>query len=159
LNIKNKKKIAAPVFLVEENSYAKGCERVTHFLDKSALLTYEDISFTPDHSSSASDDTFWIMVDEGLEKNRQSVIGLIKELQESGYSTLAELAAMEQGYESKILHTLVHLLDGFIGIDSAFYNLIEDSHLLSSTLRQKIKQNPDNYQLIQINASNLWSFL
>ncbi|MCF8056814.1 MAG: hypothetical protein K9K37_09255 [Desulfocapsa sp.] len=159
MKITNKENIAAPVFLVEEDTYAQGCERVTHFLDKSALVTYENISFTPDHSCSASDDMFWAMVDKGLEKNRQSVIGLINELQESGYSTLTELAAMEQGYESKILHTLVHLLDGFIGIDSAFYNLIEDSHLLSTSLRRKIKQRPKHYQLIQINASNLWSFL
>ena len=82
------------------------------------------------------------------------MLGLIHELQESGYHTLVELAEIKQGYESKTLHTLVHLLDGFIGIDSKFYNLIENSHLISASLRREIKQTPAHYWLLQIEAVN-----
>ena len=159
MKIDNEKKSAAPVFLVEEDSYTEGCDRVTHFLDKSSLVKYENISFDPERSCSAADQQFWAMVEDGLQKNRRNVSDLIEELQESGYTHLSELAAMEQGYESKVLHTLVHLLDGFIGIDSSFYNLIEDSHRLSPRLRQKITEYPDRYHLLQLNACNLWTFL
>jgi len=99
------------------------------------------------------------MVDSGLEKNRESVISLIDELQTSGYSQLLDLADMKQGYESKILHILVHFLDGFIGIDSSFYNLIEDSHQISDSLHLRIKQNPQNYWLFRIDAKNSWTLL
>jgi hypothetical protein len=159
LNIDNSKKIAAPVFLVEAKDYTLGCEKVTYFLDNTAQVTYEDITNDRDLSCSASDPKFWKMVGNGLEKNSQSVIGLIRDLEESGYNQLTELAEMKQGYESKTLHILVHFLDGFIGIDSSFYNLMEDSHLLSDSLRQKIKQTPNHYWLLQINARNLWTFL
>ena len=159
MNIDSSKKIVAPAFLVEEDSYAKGCKKVIHFLDKTALVKYDRIEFNPDLSCSASDQKFWAMVDSGLEKNSKSVIGLIDELQKSGYRQLEELAGMKQGYESKILHILVHLLDGFIGVDSSFYNLIEDSHQVSDSLRRKIKQTPENYRLLQVNAENLWTFL
>jgi len=159
LNLDNSKKIATPVFLVDADTYAQGCEKVTLFLDKTALVRYENIVFNSDLSCSASDPIFWEIVNNGLEKNKQSIIALIDELQESGYSQLTELAGMKQGYESKVLHTLVHLLDGFIGVDSSFYNLIEDSHLLNDSLRQKIKQTPNRYQLLQVNAKKLWAFL
>lgn len=159
MNSDNSKKIATPVFLVDTDTFVQGCKKVTHFLDKTGLVKYENIVFNPDLSCSASDPGFWKTIDSGLEKNRQSIIALIDELRESGYSQLGELAEMKQGYESKILHTLVHFLDGFIGIDSSFYNLIEDSHLLSDSLRQKIEHSPDHYQLLQVNAQKLWSFL
>jgi hypothetical protein len=159
LNSDSSKNRVAPAFLVEVESYQKGCKKVIYFLDKTALVKYDSIEFNPDLSCSASDQKFWAMVDSGLRKNRQSVTDLIDELQKSGYSQLVDLAEMKQGYESKIMHILVHLLDGFIGIDSSFYNLIEDSHQISDSLRLKIKQSPENYWLLQINAENLWTFL
>lgn len=148
-----------PSFLVEVNNYTEGCKKVIHFLDQTALVKYESIEFKPDMSCSAADRRFWPMVESGLENNRLSVIALIKELQESGYSQLADLAEMKQGYESKILHILVHFLDGFIGIDSSFYNLIEDSHQISASLQLRIAQSPENYWLFRIDAKNLWTLL
>ncbi len=159
MNIDSSKKIVAPAFLVEAESYTKGCKKVIHFLDKTTLVKYDSIEFNLELSCSAVNQKFWETVDSGLKKNSQSVIGLIDELQKNGYSQIEELAEMKQGYESKVLHILVHLLDGFIGIDSSFYNLIEDSHQISDSLRRKIDQNPENYQLLQVNAENLWTFL
>lgn len=159
MNIDSSEKIVAPAFLVEADSYKKGYKKVIRFLDKTALVKYDYIEFNPDLSYSASNQNFWRIVGNGLENNKQSVIGLINELQKNGYSQLIDLAKMKQGYESKTLHILVHLLDGFIGIDSSLYNLIEDSHQISDSLRHKIKQTPNNYWLLQVNAKNMWSFL
>lgn len=155
----NNIKTAAPAFLVEAKTYTQGCDKIAHFLDKTLLIKYDNIEFTRDRSCSASDQEFWAMVDDGLEQNRQSVIGLIDELRENGYGQLTELAGMRQGYESKLLHILVHLLDGFIGIDSKFYNLVEDSHQVSEALRRKIEQTPDHYQLLQVEAENPRTFI
>ena len=154
MNNKHDITITAPAFLVEADSYTHGCEKVWHFLENTILIRYDNIDFAFDRSRSASDQEFWTMVDNVIEKNRQSVIGLIDELRKSGYHQLRELAEMKQGYESKILHILVHLLDGFIGIDSKFYNLIEDSHQISDSLRRKIKQTPGHYWLLQVEAEN-----
>ena len=148
-----------PVFLVEANDYVTGCRKVMYFLETTSLVKYDNIVFPPELSCSASDQKFWKMIDSGLEKNRQTKMDLIDELQKNGYRQLTELVEMKQGYDSKILHILVHFLDGFIGIDSSFYNTIEDSHQVSDSLRNKISQNPENFWLFQGNAENPWSFL
>jgi len=146
--------LTAPAFLVEADTYSTGCSKVDRFLGETSLIQYDNIDFLRNHSFQATSKEFWTAVECGIEKNRQSVLGLIHELQESGYHTLLELAEIKQGYESKTLHTLVHLLDGFIGIDSKFYNLIENSHLISVNLHRKIKQTPAHYWLLQIEAIN-----
>jgi hypothetical protein len=159
LSVDSSTKIVAPAFLVDEGTYSVGCERIIHFLDNSDLVKYDNIEFDPDQSCSALERQFWQMLESTIEKNRQSILGLIDELQKNGYSKFADLSEMKQGYESKIMHILVHLLDGFIGIDSSFYNIIEDSHQVSDSLRQKIERTPEKYQLIQVSAENLWTFL
>lgn len=157
--IDGNKNILAPAFLVEADSYAKGCKKVMYFLEITALVKYDNFQFSPDLSCSASEQKFWKIIDNGLKNNRQSVAALIEELQNNGYRQLAELTEMKQGYESKMLHILVHLLDGFIGIDSSFYSIIEDSHQISDSLRRKIRESPGKYWLLQGNTENSWSFL
>jgi hypothetical protein len=82
--------------------------------------------------------------------NRTFAGNLIVELEETGITSLKELKDLPQGYPSKVLHTLVHILDGFIGADSAFYNLLEDSHWLSAKLQETIKENPEAYWLVPV---------
>jgi hypothetical protein len=67
--------------------------------------------------------------------------------------SLGDLESLPQGYQSKTLHTLTHLLDGFFGIDSHFYNLIEGSHGVSAGLRGKIDSSPGGYMLLAVRAS------
>ncbi len=155
----NSKTIVAPVFLLEVDSYTEGCKRVVHFLEDTVLVSYDQVEFNFDLSCSALDQNFWELVDSGLEKNRQSMIGLIDELRKSGYSQLLDLTKMKQGYESKVFHTLAHLLDGFVGMDSSFYNLVDDSHQISDSLHLKIKQDPGNYWIVQIKAESLCTIL
>ncbi len=151
--------IMVPAFLVEADSYAKSCKKVMYFLETTSLVKYDSVAFSPELAFSASDHAFWDALSNALEKNKQSINALIDELQGSGYRQISELAEMEQGYVSKTLHILVHFLDGFIGIDSSFYNIIEDSHQISDSLHKKIKQSPDNYWLLKGNAENLRGLL
>lgn len=147
--------ITVPAFLVEASSYSQARRKVQSFLENTVLVKYDSITFSRDRSCSALDEPFWKMIENNLEKNQRSMAGLIQELEESGYHRLAELGDMQQGYESKLLHTLVHLLDGFIGVDSRFYNLIEDSHRISASLCQRIRQDPTAYWLLQVETKNL----
>ena len=75
---------------------------------------------------------------------------LLESLKDEGVVTLEGLQGLEKGYLSKILHTIAHLQDGFIGIDSCLYNLEEDSHGISPDLQQQIAAAPDNYWILKV---------
>ena len=87
---------------------------------------------------------------EGLAANHQAIGELLENLKDEGFTTLEDLQGVEKGYVSKIFHTIAHLLDGFIGIDSRFYNLVEDSHDISRDLQQNILAAPQNYWIIKV---------
>jgi len=89
-------------------------------------------------------------METGIAANRTFCSALLKELQETGLTELEDLLAIQPGYPSKLLHILTHMLDGFIGTDSVFYNLVEDSHWLSEPLRSTIQQNPESYWLVPV---------
>ncbi len=146
--------MAPPTFLVEADNYKQGCEKVERFLDRTLLIHYDNISCVRVESCSAADKMFRQKVQHLVESNKKNMVTLIEEIQESGFHQIAELAEMKQGFESKLLHTLVHLVDGFIGVDSVLYNLIEDSHHISETLHRKIEQTPNRYWLIHVEAEN-----
>ena len=48
---------------------------------------------------------------------------------------------------------MAHLLDGFFGIDSQFYNLPEDSHWLGESLRKQIETGPAEFWLVRVAAT------
>jgi hypothetical protein len=80
---------------------------------------------------------------------------LYRRLKEEGVTSLDQLPHLEQGYVTKVLHTLTHLLDGFIGIDSVFYNLLEDSHQVSGSLAADIQASPTAYWLVPIRTGKV----
>jgi len=129
-------------------------KRVLHFFNSNILVRYDEVIIDINGSCSAETETFWEMVRQGIEDNHRMVAGLIGDLQEAGFRTLGELNAMEQGYKSKLLHTLTHLLDGFFGVDTCFYNLEEDSHWLSDDLATAIKEQPGHYWLLRAECSS-----
>lgn len=129
-------------------------KRVLHFFDSNILARYDEVNISNDGSCSAETETFWELAQQGIEGNRRVVTTLVNDLQEAGFKTLAELNAMEQGYKSKTLHILTHLLDGFFGIDTCFYNLEEDSHWLSDDLTAMIKEQPGEYWLIRADCAS-----
>ena len=159
MNIDDNRDTVAPAFLVDADSYSTACKKILNFLGQTTLIKYDSIVFDDAASCSAGDPEFWAMVDTALDGNAKSIHSLIQELETSGYTRLVDLAEMRQGYDSKILHILTHFLDGFIGFDSSFYNLIEDSHQLSDSLRTVIVHAPEKYWFVQVGAEKLWSFL
>ncbi len=136
------------LFLTKAEDQHQACHKVQHFLDHTELIRYEAMTIHDQSIMNGADPAFWTKVEQGVASNRAVAKGLIDELGATGISSLAELKDLPQGYPSKVLHTLVHILDGFIGVDSAFYNLLEDSHWLSDKLRQAITSKPEEYWLI-----------
>lgn len=129
----------------------RACEKHVHrFFSKTPLVRYEKIYVEELNSFSAVDPLFWKRVDEGIADNRKALEGLLNEIKGYGFETLDDLLHMEQGFQSKIIHTAAHLLDGFIGIDTCFYSIAHDSHWISEAQRQEIKSTPNEYWLLHI---------
>ncbi len=138
------------IFLCQATNQQQANHKILHFLEHTELIRYEAITIPAGDIINAANPTFWPAVEQGIASNRKFATSLIVELEETGISTLAELKNLPQGYPSKVLHTLVHILDGFIGADSAFYNLLEDSHWLSAPLRETITKEPGAYWLVPV---------
>ena len=141
--------------LCAADDFASARGAVLAFFEKSILLSYDDVRTVAAGSYSGAEDQFWKGVEEGITANRLVLGRFLDELRAEGCRTVDDLTSLPLGYPSKILHLIAHLVDGFIGIDSVFYNLVEDSHWLSNSLRNKIHESPQRYWLIQVEASFL----
>ncbi|MFC1837909.1 hypothetical protein ACFLYW_04440 [Thermodesulfobacteriota bacterium] len=125
-------------------------QHVIRFFDRTMLIHYDEVLASEDMSMNGADSDFWSRLEQGVAANHQAIGELLNNLKVEGFATLEELHGVEKGYVSKTFHTIAHLLDGFIGIDSRFYNLEEDSHGISRDLRQKIQASPENYWLLRV---------
>ena len=139
--------------LVGSEDFAAGCRQAHRFLDRNLLVRYARVQVIEPESCRADHPTFWDRLAAGTAANRQAAALLLEELREAGGHSLAGLADLPQGHQSKLLHTLAHLQDGFFGIDSFFYNLLEDSHEVSEALRLEIEQRPAFFWLLRIAAA------
>jgi len=128
--------------------------RVRHFFAKNFLVKYDRVTILESRTINAADPIFWDRLEEGTTANRQLVRELLQELQAGGFEQLTDLGDMPQGYQSKLLHIITHLLDGFFGVDTVFYNLAEDSHGLSARLAAAITAQPTGYWLVEAEGSN-----
>ena len=126
------------------------CKRVARFFDRTMLIRYDEVTTSEDESINGTGKEFQARLQEGLDANHRAIGELLENLEDEGFTTLEDLQGVEKGYVSKIFHTIAHLLDGFIGIDSRFYNLIEDSHDISRDLQQNILAAPQNYWIIRV---------
>jgi hypothetical protein len=124
-------------------------QRVQRFFAGTMLLRYERLLVPEEEAVSGAEDRFGARLAQGLAANRGLVAELLANLKEEGFTALDDLRGLEKGYLSKILHTVAHLQDGFIGIDSRFYNLEEDSHGVSRELQRKIAADPGNYWILR----------
>jgi hypothetical protein len=125
-------------------------QRVRRFFDRTMLIRYDEVLVVEYESITGAEKNFWARIREGLEANQEVLGELLASLKDEGFMALDDLQSLEKGYLSKILHTIAHLQDGFIGIDSRFYNLEEDSHGVSRELQQKIRARPDSYWLLRV---------
>lgn len=140
--------------LVYGEGFAECESRVSHFFEKNFLVRYDRIEICKEGSCSAESEGFWVSVKDSMQENLFAVAGLIKELQESGFHEISDLGKMKQGYESKLLHVITHMLDGFFGADTVFYNLEEDSHGLSESFAEKIHEQPEKFWMIKALCSS-----
>lgn len=146
---------AQHLFLSQATSLAQACQQVENFLHQTELVRYESFTLTTEQIVNGTAPDFWPNLERGVQANEAFSNLLLSELQATGVSNLNDLLSLRQGYPSKLLHILTHMLDGFIGIDSAFYNLIDDSHSCSEQRRQQIKNSPESYWLIPVQAGQL----
>ena len=138
--------------LISGKNYELACRRTLEFFNKSMLLHYDHININQKMSHSGADEQFWPELDDAINSNKQVLQDYLNELQDVGCQSIDDLLSLPLGYPSKVLHIIAHLLDGFIGIDTVFYNLLEDSHGLSSALRDSISQAGEEYWLLQVEA-------
>jgi hypothetical protein len=144
--------IAHHHMLVAGNSYESCRKQVMDFLNRTQLVCYDLISIDEREVKSGTHPDFEACTAEAVQKNRHILEGLIKDLENTGVRKTSDLLNLQQGYPSKVLHITAHFLDGFIGIDSIFYNLIDDSHWLPEPTRQAILAQPDGYWLIPVDC-------
>lgn len=142
------------LFLVPEADWQSASQRVLDYLNRSLLVRYASVIPCDTTSKPATKEQFWPLLEQGLTKNMEVLATLVDELADEGYKDLNDLKTMDQGFQSKILHTITHLLDGFLGIDSFFYNLVEDSHQVSTSLRATMAEHPEDYWLVSITGSS-----
>jgi len=142
-------------FLVHSLSAQLAGQHVERYLAGNQLISYAEFLVRPEEVLNGVDEKFWSTVALGLAANHTFARRMLDHLQEEGLSTLEQLLELKQGYTTKILHTLTHLLDGFIGVDSVFYNLVEDSHQLSEVLDAAIQTTPAEYWLVPVRTGKL----
>lgn len=144
--------IARHNVLVTADTFDNACTQVEEFFASTMLVRYDKIDIDRQLCYSAEDDNFDHILQNNIETNRKTLQKFINEFEKTGITAIAELHTVECGYPSKLLHIITHFLDGFIGIDSKFYNLHEDSHWVSETILQEITEKASSYWLIHING-------
>lgn len=136
--------------LLESSSRKEAELQVRYFFEHNDLVRYDSIIIKEDDILCGTDQEFPTRLKEGLAGNKKAINGLIEELHSEGALDPQAWVTLQQGYATKLLHTVIHLLDGFFGIDSAFYNLVENSHQVNNALLGRIKENPEKYWLVPV---------
>ena len=138
--------------LVKGTDFETSRAKVLQFFERYQLVRYSQIAVLRDASLASDYPDFDDRLQKTILKNREIVRALIDEFQGEGINTLHDLSVLPQGYKTKMLHVITHILDGFFGIDTYFYNLEEDSHWISDNLLAKIHSGPSRYWLLTIEA-------
>ena len=142
------------LMLVDGPDFDTCRQQVERFFARTILVKYDSVKVVAEKSSNGTDPQFWKKLEAGTTGNRALAAELLTELKEAGLTDIDKLTTLPQGYASKTLHTMAHLLDGFFGVDSHFYNLNDDSHWLNEAQRNKIEQQPTSHWLIHVEASS-----
>jgi hypothetical protein len=139
-------------FLTKGENLEHAVENIKSFLEKYELVRYDFFRIEKASAFPATSKEFWENLNFGIEKNRKVLEEFLNEFRKEGFTKIEDISEIPQGYLSKIFHIIAHLVDGFFGIDSAFYNLIEDSHFVSELIKREIKENPEKFYLIKVKA-------
>ena len=136
--------------LISGSDFRSCRRRIERFFENTMLVRYDEVEVIESESICAVEKGFGPRLQEGLAANRQVLEGFLENLKKEGFAKLDDIKDLEKGYLSKILHTIAHLQDGFIGIDSRFYNLEEDSHGVSRNLQKNIDAIPESYWVVRV---------
>ena len=142
-------------FLVHAETAALAGRHVERYLEGNQLITYARFFVNEAEILAGTDPAFADVLERGLAANRAFGQRMLDHLHAEGVSRLDQLLDLEQGYVTKVLHTLTHLVDGFIGVDSVFYNLVEDSHRLSPALTATLQRDPGGYWLVLVRTGQV----
>jgi hypothetical protein len=138
--------------LVGGAGFAPCREKVLLFFQKYQLVRFSNIAVDQGRSIPASNPGFQDRLQQAVQTNRTILRSLVRELQDEQVLTLNDLQELPQGYKTKLLHIATHFLDGFFGIDTHFYNLVEDSHWVSKQLQDAIANTPSDYWVLSLDA-------
>ncbi len=140
-------------FLVEGQTLSECKGKIKRFFDLYELVSYSDIFFLEPMVLRGDHPGFWDRLSTSESVNRDLLRLWLEELGDTGVRSLEDLIHLPQGYPSKLLHTITHILDGFFGVDSYFFNLIEDSHWVSPGLKSLVEKRPNLYWLISVEVT------
>ncbi len=128
-------------------------ERVRVFFRDYELVFYERILIDGSDIIPGTSPEFMEEAERAMDENHEAIRELLNQLSDEGYTSLSDLGEIPQGYLSKVFHTLAHLLDGFFGVDSHFYNLEEGSHWISRRLLKDIRKAPGSFWLVRASGN------
>lgn len=144
--------ISSHLVLVSAPTFEKGCSQVQDFFVNTLLVRYDKIDIRTEKCYSASDTKFQAALRDSIAANRKTLHSFVEEFKKTGFQKADDLEHVTHGYPSKMLHIITHFLDGFIGIDSDFYNLIEDSHWIAEETTKAIEAKPKTFWLIHLDG-------
>jgi len=144
--------LSTHLVLVSAPDYDSACSQVRDFFDATPLVRYDRIDIREEKSYRGTDESFNQTLRRGIAANHATLQRFIGEFEKTGFRDIGDLEQVECGYPSKLLHIITHFLDGFIGIDSTFYNLIDDSHWLPEDTAEALAATPEHYFVIQLDC-------
>ncbi len=146
----NSEVIGRHTLLVQSNDRQDAEQHVLRFFATNQLVRYNSVDIDSHGVVNAEDKAFFSTIEAGLRANNRALENLLRELQAEGGANLQAWPSLQQGYVTKLLHTIVHFLDGFFGVDSALYNLVENSHQVTAVLQKRMQDNPRNYWIVPV---------
>lgn len=142
--------------LVTGSDLATCEQRVLLFFEKSQLVHYDSITVDGAASMNATDSRFARLLEQGIAGNRRTLEDLLDKLVQEGCRDIEDIITLPQGFQSKMLHTICHLLDGFFGIDTHFYDIDEMSHWITDTRQQQVEESPALCWLLKVRAQSVY---
>ena len=136
------KLLARHSILVSGEHYEDCKAQIDSYFEKTTLVQYDKISIDNNAIVNGESEHFSERLDKSLDRNKAVLAKFIDELKATGFEKRSDLLSLTQGYPSNVLHIIAHFLDGFIGIDTVFYNLIDDSHWITSKNKRTTHQTP-----------------
>lgn len=144
-------------FLVRTQTAEQAARHVERYLAGNQLISYAEFFVYSHEVLGGTHAQFWATLERGVAANDVFARQMLDHLKDEGVTTLEQLLQLKQGYATKLLHILTHLLDGFIGIDSVLYNLVEDSHWVSAEVRAAMRARAEEYWLVPVRTGMLES--